>query len=67
MEDKDESESERSILKGRNFLNLNWTPFVGLLGLVWNRCKWSGVRAAVNVDIDTLTNVQRLKTCLERD
>jgi len=67
IEDKEESESELGILKGRNFLNLNWTPFVGVWVLVWSRCGWSSVRVAANVDIDTLTYVQRLKVCLERD
>jgi hypothetical protein len=67
MEDKVESESERGILKGRDFLNPSWTPFVGLCVLVWSRCWWSGVRVAVNVDIDTLMSVQRLKASVDKD
>jgi hypothetical protein len=58
MEDKVESESERGILKGRNF---------GLGVLVWSLCWWSGVRVAVNIEIDTLTSVQRLKASVDRD
>jgi hypothetical protein len=67
MEDSEDRESERGILKGRNFLNLKWTPFGGLWVLVWSRCGWSGVRVAVNVNIDTLTYVQRLKAWVDRD
>jgi hypothetical protein len=55
VEDSEERELKLGILKGRNFLNLNWTPFVGLWVLVWSRCRLVGVRVAVNVDIDTLT------------
>jgi hypothetical protein len=54
VEDSEERELELGILKGRNFLNLKWTPFCGLRVLVWSRCGWTGVRVVVDVDIDTL-------------